>query len=372
MGWLIRALRRTGSIARKEFVHVLMDPGALFLAVFAPAFVLTLLAYVFTFDAGESNVAVVDMDQTPLSQEYVRALVSDGHVHTVAYPTSYEEAVGLLESGRADAALIIPPDFGATLSAGGYAPVHNVVDGADAPAAQQVINAIEQRTRSFTARMGLTGDSPVEVRTRVWFNENMSSQYSMIPGLIGIVLILPAMTVAMGLVREKETGTLESLSTTPVLGSDVLIGKLIVYVTLGLVSALIALGVAVFWFGTPFRGSLLLWMLATVIYLMACMGFSLVVATFARSQQTAMVVILIALFMPGFLLSGLDDPVDAGSMASYMFSNMLPMTHYITIARGIALKDLLFPDLWREMLALAVMGIGGCAAAIMLFKKKLG
>ncbi len=372
MQLLFKALRRTWSIARKEYVHVVMDPGALFLAVFAPAFVLTLLAYVFTFDAGDSNVAVVDMDQTPVSQDYVQTLVSDGHIHTVAYPANYEEAVGLLESGRVDAALVIPPDFGATLNAGGYAPVHNVVDGTDAPAAQQVISAIEQRTLAFTEAMGLTGDSPVEVRTRVWFNENMSSQYSMVPGLIGVVLILPAMTVAMGLVREKETGTLESLVTTPVLGSDVLVGKLFVYVTLGLLSALIALGVAVFWFGVPFRGSLLLWMLGTVVYLMACMGFSLMVATFARSQQTAMVIILIALFMPGFLLSGLDGPVSTESMASYIFSNILPTTHYITISRGVALKDLALADLWRELLALSVMGIGGCTVSILLFKKKLG
>lgn len=372
MGWLIGALRRTWSIARKEYVHVFMDPGALFLAVFAPAFVLTLLAYVFTFDAGDSNVAIVDMDQTPTSQEYVRTLVSDGRVHTVAYPTNYEEAVGLLENGRVDAAIIIPPDFGATLSGGGYAPVHNVVDGTDAPAAQQVISAIEQRTLSFTEAMGLTGDSPVEVRTRVWFNENMSSQYSMVPGLIGVVLILPAMTVAMGFVREKESGTLESLVATPVLGSDVLIGKLFVYLTLGLLSGLISLGVAVLWFGVPFRGSLLLWMLATLVYLMACMGFSLLVANFTRSQQTAMVIILIALFMPGFLLSGLDEPVSQESMASYIFSNMLPTTHYITISRGIALKDLALGDLWREMLALLLMGIGGCTASIILFEKKLG
>jgi ABC-2 type transport system permease protein len=372
MKWLYWAIRRTWSIARKEYVHILMDPGALFLTVFAPAVVLTLLAYIFTFDVGESDLAVVDMDQTPVSEEYVRTLSSDGYVNIVGYPRSYDEAVVYLEKGRADAALIIPPGFGATLSSGGYAPVHNVVDGIDAPAARQVMGAIEQRTHLFAERMGASSAvQPVDVRTRVWFNENLSSQYSMIPGLMSLVLILPAMAVALGITREKETGTLETLATTPVLASDVLAGKLFVYLTLGLLSALLALAVAIFWFGVPFRGSLLLWLAATTAYLGACMGFSLVVANFTRSQQTAMVIILLALFMPGFLMSGLSDPVDPTATASLVASYLLPTTHYITLSRAIALKGLGFVHFWREMLALVAMGVVGTVVAVSLFRKKI-
>lgn len=372
MKWLLLAIRRTWSIAKKEYVHVLMDPGALFLTIFAPAVVLTLLAYIFTFDIGESNLAVVDMDQTPTSEEYTRTLSSDGHIHIVAYPRNYEEAVTLLENGRADAALIIPPGFGATLSSGGYAPVHNVVDGIDASAAQQVMSAIEQRTLLFAGRVGMAAPPPLEVRTRIWFNENMSSQHSMVPGLMAQVLILPAMAVALGVTREKETGTLESLVTTPVLGSDVLIGKLFVYLTLGIGSALVSLAVAIFWFGVPFRGSLPVWILMTACYLMACMGFSLVVANFTRSQQTAMVIILLALFMPGFLMSGLSDPVDPNATASLIASWLLPTTHYIAISRAIALKGLGIIYLWKNALALVVMGVVGVIVAVAMFKKKIG
>ncbi|HEC22885.1 MAG TPA: ABC transporter permease [Chloroflexi bacterium] len=371
MKWLFLPIRRTWSIARKEFVHVLMDPGALFLTIFAPAVVLTLLAYIFTFDIDESNIAVVDMDQTPTSAEYIRTLTSDGYLHIVGYPRNYDEAVALLDSDRADAALIIPPGFGETLSAGGYAPVHNVVDGIDAPAARQVMNAVQQRTQIFAARMGLAAPPPIEVRTRVWFNENMTSQHSMVPGLMALVLILPAMAVALGITREKESGTLETLVTTPVLSSDVLVGKVAVYLTLGLVSALISLAVAIFWFGVPFRGSLLAWIVATAAYLMACMAFSLVVASFARSQQTAMVIILLVLFMPGFLMSGLSDPVSRDAAASWIFSNLLPTTHYITLSRGIALKGLSLLALWRDSAALAIMGLLGLVLAIMMFRKKI-
>ncbi len=371
MNWLALALRRTWSIARKEFVHIVMDPGALFLVLLAPALLLTLLAYIFTFDVGDNNIAVVDMDQTPQSADYVRALTADGHLHVVAYPRSYDDAVRILQRGHADAVLIIPPGFGASLAAGRLASVHSVVDGVDASAARQVMSALDARTHRYLSELGFAGPSPVDVRVRAWFNENLSSQYSMIPGLMALVLILPAMAVALGVTREKETGTLETLVTTPVLGSDVLVGKVLVYLILGVGSALIALAVAIFWFGVPFRGSLLLWLLSTAAYLLACMSFSLLVAHFARAQQTAMVIILLVLFMPGFLLSGLSDPVNPDAFASWLFSQFLPTTHYITLSRAIALKAISLPDLWFPLAALLLMGIVGVAAAVALFEKKI-
>ncbi len=164
---------------------------------------------------------------------------------------------------------------------------------------------------------------------------------------------------------------METLVTTPVLGSDVLVGKLVVYLALGLLSALIALGVEFFWFGVPFRGNLLLWLLATGFYLLACMGFSLVISSFTRSQQTSMVITLIALFIPGFLMSGLSDPISPVPGFSRTFALMLPTTHYILLSRGIALKGLSLGEMWQPLLALAVMGFAGLGAAIALFKKKL-
>ncbi len=369
--WLVLALRRTWSIAKKEYVHILMDPGTLFLVIFAPAVVLTLLAYVFTYDVGESTLAVVDLDQTPTSQEYLRTLTSDGYIDIVAYPRNYDEAVEWLEGGRADAALIIPPGFGTEVNSGGYAPVHNVVDGVDTPAARQVMGAVDQRTHLFVNRAGLGQPPPIDIRTRIWFNENLTSQHSMVPGLMALVLILPAMAAGLGIAREKESGTLETLVTTPVLGSDVLTGKVGVYLTLGIVGALIALGVEILWFGVPFRGNLFFWIVATMAYLLACMGFSLLVATFTRSQQAAMVIVLLVLFMPGFLASGLTDPIDPEAGFSRAFSLLLPTTHYITLSRGIALKGLSVLHLWRPMVALLGMGLGGIGVAVGLFRKKI-
>lgn len=370
--WLRDALRRTGSMARKEFVHIWMDPGSLFLVVLAPALLLMLLAYIFTFDVGEHDIAVVDLDQSPAAAAYVRALTADGRLHVVAHPASADDALPLLESGRINAALVIPPGFAAALASGESAPVQSIVDGVDAPAARQVIAALDARTHRYVASLNPAVPAPVDVRVRAWFNENMLSQHSMIPGLMALVLILPPMAVALGVTREKETGTLETLVTTPVLGSDVLVGKVVVYLALGLLAALLALGVSILWFRVPFRGSLPLWLLATAAYLLACMAISLLVAHFARAQQTAMVIILLLLFMPGFLMSGLTDPVRPDAFGSWLFAQFLPTTHYITLSRGVALKAIGLRGLWFPLSALLVMGVLGISAAVALFEKKIG
>jgi len=371
MRWLLRAIWRTLSIAKKEFVHVGMDPGALFLSIFAPAVVLAMLGLVFNFDVGDSVIAVVDQDQSPRSAEYIRSLTSDPLMKIAGYPDNYAEAERLIQSGRVDAVVIIPPGFGADLAAGRTAQVHTVIDGVSATTARGTMAALDARTRLYVQRSGLAGPGGIEVLTRAWFNENLTTQHSMIPGLMALVLILPAMAVALGMTREKETGTLETLVTTPVLASDVLTGKIIVYMMTGVVSALVALGASSLLFGVPFRGSIFLWILATACYLLAVMGFSLIIAHFTKSQQTTMIIILLTFFMPGFLLSGLTDPVETGLTPSAIVSFLLPMTHYITLSRDIALKGLPIALLWKELAVLAGMGLLGSMVAVFLFRKKI-
>ncbi|NDJ54112.1 MAG: ABC transporter permease [Chloroflexi bacterium] len=371
MTWLTNPLRRTFSMAKKEFTHIWMDPGTLFLVILAPAIVLTLLAYVFTFDVGAYDIAVVDMDRSPSSTEYARAISSDRFMTVIAYPASYDDALVLLERGTADSILVIPPGFGIALASGERVSLQHVVDGVDGPAARQVISAVEQRTLRFSAGLGGRGlNPPVDVLPRYWFNENLRSQHSMVPGVMALGLILPAMAVGLGLTREKEAGTLETLLTTPVSSMNVLVGKMLVYLLLGLVSALVALLVGRLLFAVPFRGSLAVWLFGTGAYLLACMAFAMMVANFTGSQQTTMAITLIILFMPGFLSSGLIDPVPTsgvGSVVAFFF----PTTHYIAFSRDVYLKGLPLLALWQEVATLLAMGIVGLLVANLMFKRKI-
>lgn len=369
---LSKALRRWAAVIAKEVKHIWFDPSFLFLTIFSPAVLLMLLAYVFSFNVQGAKLVLIDQDQTPQSYQYVRSLSADGDIEIVANAHNYNEAISLFKRGRADTALIIPPGFGAALLAGKPAEVNLVVDASDPSIANQVIASFEQRSAAFTAEMFGAPRAGFDVRARVWFNPNLESQYSMIPGLIPIVLILPALAVALGVTREKEMGTFETLVTTPVQGPEFLIGKLLVYLLLGLVGMLLALAVAVFWFQVPFIGSLPLYLVGTAVYLFAVMSFCLLVAQFISSQRTATSIVLLALFIPSFFLTGLIIPVDKSSRFTQAASLALPSTHFITISRGIALKGVSFDHLWFEILALLVMGLLGTSASVIAFRKKIG
>lgn len=368
---LTRSFRRMRAVILKEYKHIWLDPGFFFLTVLSPAVLLMLLSYIFSFDVDHARLAVIDNDNSPQSQAYVRSLTADGDLTIDEEAGDYDDIARLFQSGRAEGALVIPPGFGSRLAGERQAPVNLVVDGSDAGTAYQVISSVEQRTLAFAAPLLNPAAAGFDVRLRVWFNENLRSQYSMVPGLIAIVLIMPAMSIALAVAREKESGAFESLVTTPVLGSEYLAGKLAVFLSLGLLGGLMALGVAVFWFRVPFRGSFLLYALLMADYLFALMGFCLFIANFVGSQRAVSSIVLLALFIPSFFLTGLLLPVDKSSFVSEALAFSIPSTHFIIISRGVALKGILMRDLWWEALILFVTGLGTLLAAITLFKKKL-
>jgi ABC-2 type transport system permease protein len=192
----------------------------------------------------------------------------------------------------------------------------------------------------------------------------------MVPGMMGVVLQMPALSLALALSREKESGSFESLITTPVRGVEYLLGKLSAYVASGLVSALLALAVAVLWFRVPFRGSVALFLLLSSLFFLASMGLGLLVGNHVSSQQTAMVIMLLVIFIPSFFLSGLLLPVDRTSRWAQFSALCLPATHFISICRSLFLKGSGLSDLWNPIGWLAAMGGSLLGMSILLFKKR--
>jgi len=179
------------------------------------------------------------------------------------------------------------------------------------------------------------------------------------------------MALALALTREKETGTLEGLFATPVVGVEYLLGKLLAYIAAGLVSAVLALLVAVLWFHVPFRGSLAVYLLLAADYFLACMGATVAIANLVRSQQTAMFIVLIIFIVPSFFLAGLISPVSTGAFASRLASFALPATHFVEIGRMICLKGLGLGQMIRPALILLGMGLGALAVGLLTFRKKV-
>lgn len=370
------SIRRALAILRKELRHITRDGRVLFLVTLAPAFLLLMLSYVFSFDVERVDVAVLDLDHSALSRDYVSTLASDGDFRITARAQDRAEIEALLLPGKVALAIIIPHGFEANLRQNRTADVLAVVDGMNAISAGQAIGQIRSRTLAYGASLiqslaTATAAASPEVRSRVWFNPALKSLYGMVPGLMAVVLFMPAMAVTLALAREKETGSFESLIATPVRGIEYLAGKLVAYIITGLAGALAAWLIAVVWFQVPFRGSLVTFFLLTSLYFAATMGIGVLIANFVKSQQTAMTIVLLAFFVPSFFISGLINPMDITSVASRITSYSLPTTHFIIITRALFLKGLDLQHLWQPAAMLIGISAVTLTAGLLLFRKKI-
>jgi ABC-2 type transport system permease protein len=269
---------------------------------------------------------------------------------------------------------VIPPDFDRGFYSRQPAQVQLLVDGSNPIIAGQVINIVSAASTAVGRRLAWPLGNPglpFEVRTRIWYNARLSSLVSMVPGLMAIVLTLPALALALSLTRERELGTLEALMATPIPKGAYLFGKTAAYVLTGLAGFLGSWLVAVAWFQVPMRGNLGLLVLLTVAYFVATMGFSLFVSSWVSSQQTAMFLVIAAFYVPSFFLTGLIDPIDWSSWRAVVLALPLPATHYMAIARGILLKGVGLETLAQPAVMLLGMGLGGLLIATAIFRKKL-
>lgn len=376
------SLHRILAIMRKECLHIIRDHRTLFLVTLSPAFLLFTLTYVLTFDIQQVSYAVLDQDRSDLSRRYVAGLVGEENVSLAGYVSSYSEVDGWFLRRQASAVVVIPPGFQSDLTRRRAAKIQVILDGTDPVIASDALARVRARTQGFIVqeRFGplspsgaaLASTPPIDVRLRIWYNPGERSLFSLVPGLLGVVLIMPTMSSAVALAREKETGTLEQLLATPMGRAEFWFGKLIPYIISGLLSCFLALMVATVWFKVPFRGSVLTFVLLILDFLTAITGLSLLMASFVSSQQAAMIGNFLIFFLPSFFLSGLYQPVPKELSPSTLTSYSLPTTYFVTIARGVFLKGVGLAELWAEALALAMLGGISLGLGIGLFRKKLG
>jgi len=368
--------RRLFAVFRKEIRHISREARTLLLVTVSPALLLILLAYIFSFEIEQISLGLLDFDRTSLSRQYVSAITNDGDFTIKRTLNDYQQIRDVLRRGEVDAVVVIPAGFAEKVLRGEEASLQMVVDGMDPISASQAVSYLEARSEAFVAthhpysRIRVSRFPP-QVHTQIWFNPGLKSINSMVPGLMAIVLTLPAMAMALGLTREKETGTFEALIATPIRGLEYLLGKLLAYMASGIISSLLTLAIAVLWFDIPFYGDLTVFLLLAADFFLACMGISLLVGHFVSSQQAAMFIVLLFFIVPSFFLGGLILPVKTDNLSSMLSSYIFPTTHFITICRRVILKGLGVLSLREPALILAGMGGVTTAISISLFQKKL-
>lgn len=365
------SLHRLWAILRKEFRHIYRDKRTLFLVTLSPAIMLFTFSYLFALEVQKVRVAVWDSDQTALSRRYIASLTADGKFIRQGNVAGYDNIYRELQSGAIHVALVIPPNFETRLRAGERVPLQAVADASDPVTASQVSARLRERTYNFSQHVSPSRAPLISVETQAWYNRELDSKYSMVPGLLPIVLMLPSLAIALAITREKELGSFETLATTPIRAAEYLLGKLIPYIGFGLISALVAMAVAIIWFQVPLRGSPIDLLIFTLLYLFASLGETMFFASFLTSQGTAMRIIMLIFFIPSFFMAGIILPIDTRSGIAQVASFFLPATQFVQMTRGVFLKAMDVPALFTQAAYLLALGCVPMILSILAFRKQV-
>lgn len=366
-------MHRIRAIIWKEFIQILRDPKTLGLIVFMPVFQLMIYGYGINTDVKHLSTILYNEDSSPLSRRLVEAFVQSEYFDLNYVANSDGDVRQALDRGKAKVGIHIPPDFTRELLAGYNPSLQLLIDGTDSNPANTALNTGLAIVNNFLQKEGLAGATvtPLDFRPRLWYNPDLKSSYFLVPGVVGLLLmLLIPMITSSAVVREKERGNLEQLLVTPIKSYELILGKLIPYLIIGLVIAVTILTTARFLFDLPIRGSALLLFLLTSLYLMVCLGLGLFASTMADNQMQASQFIMF-FAAPSVLLSGFIFPRETMPWPIYYLGNIIPLTFFVKIIRGIVLKGLHFWDLWQEILALLIMAVVVLTASVLKFHKRL-
>ncbi len=370
------------AILRKEIAEIGRDPYTLGMALILPLVLLFLFAYGLNIDVKNISVIVLDQDQSTDSRAYQRAFVNSGYFTLVGVAQSQEDIQRALDTGAAHVGLVIPPTFGRELAAGRRVDVQAIVDGSFPPTAQVAEGYVNAITEAFSAERvsvyiaSRTGGAllpAVQMQPRVWFNPTLENINAMVPGLFAVILLaFPPLLSALAIVREKERGSVQQIFVSPTQPYEFILGKLIPYGGLAFIEMLTILLAGVFWFRVPFQGSVLLLLLAGLLYVLTSVGIGLLVSTVTRTQVAAMMMALVLTLMPSVLFSGFIYPLHTMPLLQQLLSTVFPARYFTEIARGIMMKGSDFGILRTDLVILLGYTAAVVGLAAWRFEKKVG
>jgi ABC-2 type transport system permease protein len=374
-------LRRIRAVTRKEWKQIVRDTRSLMLSLGIPMLLIVLFSWALKLDVSDIKTLVIDRDRTPASREYIGRFAHIEYFDIVGYSDDYNEAIHGIDVGDLKAVIVIPKGFGADLKADRGADVQLITDGSDPLTAQVLVGYVTAITSVFSqehildalSKAGVrTGTIPLDVSVRVWFNPEMESKNFIIPGLIAVIMmVIAGLLTSLTIAREWERGTMEQLISTPVTVAELLIGKLIPYVELGLIDFILALLVGTLIFGVPLKGSIVLLFVMTIVFLVGAMSLGLLISIIAKKQVQASQMAILITFLPSFIMSGFVFPISNMPLALKAITYIVPARYFVTILKGIFLKGVGVSILWAEGILLLCFTAVIFVLAMRKFKKEL-
>ncbi len=367
-------LRRVFAVARKEFIHILRDPVSLGLALGIPVTLVLLLGYALNLDLKDIPLKVLDRSQTAESRLLTDSFRGSPYFDLRGGARSYEDLEKSLLKGDILAAVVIPADFAPKVRSGAGASIQLFIDGCEATVAlstRAYMEALLLKRGVSLVPARLRG-SMTQLESRIWYNPANESTWTLVPGVLTVViLVVTSILASTTVAKEWENGTMEQLLSTPVRRSELLLGKGLPYMAIGFVDVIFSVLAGGLLFHVPLRGSVVLLMFCSMIFLTGSLGFGLLASVKTRTQIIASQAALVGGFIPTLLLSGMVFSIENLPRPLQLFSYVVPGRYYITILRDIYLKGVGFSMIAEEVFFLILYAVVMALLALRALSMKL-
>ena len=367
----MKSLIRIAAIADKEWLQIRRDTRSLILSLILPVLLILLFGFALTVDVKNVKLAIYDQDKSAASRRFIEQFAHTEYLNIVNYAENYREIDKAIDSGKVALALVIPRNFENLIKNGKKVDVQLIADGSDSTSAAVAIGYIKAITANYNIdmkikelkRAGISSfDPPLDIRSRVLYNPELESKNFIIPGLIVLILsIISALIASLTISREWERGTMETLMTTPVRSWELMTGKLIPYLFIGLFDVVIAAAVGHFVFDVPMKGNFIEFYLLALLFLIGTTGQGVLISAATKVQVVSVQFAMVLTFLPSFILSGFIFPIQNMPLFIQGFTHIIPARYLIVIIKGIALKGIGLAILWTQVIFLFAF------AAIILF-----
>ena len=358
----------------KEFYHIFRDYRTMIILFGMPLVQILLFGFAITNEIKDAGIAVLDNSKDHITQQITNKLTSSGYFKLEKNLTNYNEIEENFRKGKIKEVIIFENNFAQKLEKEKRANIQIIADASDPNTASLLSNYTEQIINSFQADLMKDKKLPMQINAEIkmLYNEELKGVFMFVPGTITILLMLiSAMMTSISITREKELGTMEILLASPLKPIQIIIGKVVPYIFISFIIAVIILMLGFTVFGMPVQGSLLLLMGECLLFIIMSLSLGILISTIAKTQQVAMMLSMFALMLPTILLSGFIFPIENMPLPLRLFSHIIPSRWFIVIIKAIMLKGVGLQYIWKETLIIIIMTLTFIGLSIKKFKIRL-
>lgn len=367
-------MKRFKGFIKKEFYHIFRDRRSLFILFGMPIVQIMLFGFAITNEINNVNIAILDHSKDATTQEIINKIASSKYFSVQDYIENEAAIETSFKKGNIKAVLVFEKDFSKKLTKENNAAVQVIADATDPNTANTISNYTNAILQTYQQELNASTKVPYQIqpKTRMVYNPELKSVFMFVPGVMTIILMLvSAMMTSISITREKELGTMEVLLVSPLKPILVIVGKVVPYIFLSVINATVIILLGIFVFKMPIEGSLFLLGLESVLFIITSLSLGILISTVAASQQTAMMISLMALMLPTILLSGFIFPITSMPMVLQVISNAIPAKWFIIILKGVMLKGVGLEFIWKETLILLGMTLFFIVLSVKKYKIRL-